>query len=134
MFCPRLLFRHRTIYRFDTEIEFDNFLTQFKLTSEQLIQTHSPNFIHISGDRSYQYLRNCLEIPFNGDIEISKHDITHRKDSTGNLRRLKQPEFYYSCSVKGLTEREVLYSDLRLTSSSFKITKSGSKGSISYIT
>lgn len=117
-----LLFRHRTIYRFDTEIEFDNFLTQFKLTSEQLIQTHSPNFIHISGDGSYQYLGTAWKSP-NGDIEISKHDITHRKDSTGNLRRLTQPEFYYSCSVKGLTEREVLNSDLRLASSSFRITR-----------
>ncbi len=33
-----LLFRRPTIYKFDTETGFDNFLSQFKLTRQQLIQ------------------------------------------------------------------------------------------------
>jgi DNA-binding HxlR family transcriptional regulator len=117
-----LLFRHRSIYKFDTETGFDNFLSQFKLTRHQLIQTPYPKFIYVSGDRSYRYLGTAWRSPSN-DIEITKHDIIHRKDSAGKLHRVTQPEFYYYCSVKGLTEREIIYSDLRFASSPLEITK-----------
>ena len=117
-----LLFRRPTIYKFDTETGFDNFLSQFKLTRQQLIQTRSPKFICVSGDRSYQFKETAWEAPSN-DIEITRHDVTHRKDSTGKLHRVMQPEFYYYCRVKGLTEREIIYTDIHLPSSFFKITK-----------
>ena len=131
VFCS-LLFRRRTIYKFDTETGFDNFLSQFKLTRQQLIQTHSPKFIRVSGDRSYQFLDIAWESPSN-DIEITRHDVTHRRDSTGKLHQVTQPEFYYYCRVKGLTEREIIYTDTRLTSSFFKITRDEAKKAFSIL-
>ena len=127
-----LLFRRPTIYKFDTETGFDNFLSQFKLTRQQLIQTRSPKFICVSGDRSYQFKETAWESPSN-DIEITRQDVTHRRDSTGKLHRVMQPEFYYYCRVKGLTEREIIYTDTRLTSSFFKITKIRAKKAFSIL-
>jgi hypothetical protein len=117
-----LLFRHRSIYKFDTESGFNSFLHQFKLTRSQLIQTRRPNFVYVSGDGSYRYLEMAWRSPLS-DIEITRQDVIHRKDSNGKLHPASQSEFYYYCSVKGLTERETIYSDLRLPSSSFRITK-----------
>ena len=127
-----LLFRRPTIYKFDTETGFDNFLSQFKLTRQQLIQTHYPEFICLSGDRSYQFKETAWESPSN-DIEITRQDVTHRRDSTGKLHQIMQPEFYYYCRVKGLTEREIIYTDTRLTSSFFKITKIQAKKAFSIL-
>jgi DNA-binding HxlR family transcriptional regulator len=121
-----LLFRHPSIYKFDTETGYDNFLSQFKLTRQQLIQTSYPKFICLSGDRSYQYLETAWKSNPN-DIETTRQDVIHRKDSTGKLHRVTQPEFYYYCTVKGLTEREIVDSDLRFASSSFEITKEQAK-------
>jgi hypothetical protein len=127
-----LLFRHPTIYKFDTETGFDNFLSQFKLTRQQLIQDPYPKFIYTSGDSSYQYLGTAWRSPLN-DIEITRHDVIYRKDSTGKYHRVIQPEFYYVCTVKGLTERKIIYSDIRLPSSFFKITKIQAKKAFSIL-
>jgi len=127
-----LLFRHQSIYKFDTEAGFDNFLSQFKLTRHQLIQTHYPKFVYISGDRSYRYLETAWRSPSN-DIEITRQDVIHRKDLTGKFHPVTQGEFYYYCSVKGLTEREIIYSDLRLPSSSFEITKEEAREAFSIL-
>ena len=117
-----LLFRRPTIYKFDTETGFDNFLSQFKLTRQQLIQTRYPEFVCISGDRKYHFKDTAWESP-SDDIEITREDITHRIDASGKYHRVMQPEFYYYCRVKGLTEREIIYTNTRLSSSFFKITK-----------
>lgn len=117
-----LLFRHPSIYKFDRETEFDNFLSQFKLAKHQLIQTRHPKLVYVSGDSSYRYLETAWRSP-SSDIEISRHNIIHRKDSNGKLHPVSPPEFSYYCSVNGLTAREIIYSDLRLPSSSFRITK-----------
>ena len=106
----------------DTETGFDNFLSQFKLTRQQLIQTRYPEFVCISGDRKYHFKDTAWESP-SDDIEITREDITHRIDASGKYHRVMQPEFYYYCRVKGLTEREIIYTNTRLSSSFFKITK-----------
>jgi DNA-binding HxlR family transcriptional regulator len=127
-----LLFRHPSIYKIDTEIEFDNFLSQFKITKQELIQTQHPKFVYISGDRSYRYLETAWKSPSN-DIDITRHDVIHRKDSTGKFHPVTQGEFYYYCRVKGLTEREIVYSDLRLPSSTLKISKEQAKEAFSIL-
>jgi DNA-binding MarR family transcriptional regulator len=120
-----LLFRRPTIYKFDTEIGFDNFLSQFKLTRQQLIQTRYPKFVSISGDRKYHFKDTAWSSP-SDDINITREDITHRIDASGKYHRVMQPEFYYYCTVKGLTEREIK-TDIRLPSSFFKVTKAQAK-------
>jgi hypothetical protein len=127
-----LLFRRPTIYKFDTETGFENFLSQFKLTRQRLIQTPYPKFASISGDRSYRYLETSWRSPSN-DIEIARRDVIHRKDSTGNYHRVMQSEFYYYCTVKGLTARKIMYFDIRRSSSSFKITKNQAKKAFSIL-
>jgi hypothetical protein len=120
-----LLFRRPTIYKFDTDTGFDNFLSQFKLTRQQLIQRY-PEFLGISGDRKYHLKHTAWSSP-SDNIEITREDITHRIDASGKYHRVKQSEFYYYCTVKGLTEREIIRTDIRLPSSSLNITKAQAK-------
>ena len=127
-----LLFRPPAIYKFDTETGFDNFLSQFKLTRQQLIQTPDPEFAYLSGDRSYRYKGTSWRSPLN-NIKITRQNVIHRKDSIGKYHRAMQPEFYYVCIVKGLTERKIIYSDIRRPSSFFKITKNQAKKAFSIL-
>jgi len=119
-----LLFRRPTIYKFDTETGFDNFLSQFKLTRQQLIQTRYPKFVSV--DRKYYFKDTAWSSP-SDDINITREDIRHRIDASGKYHRVMQPEFYYYCTVKGLTEREIIKTDIRLPSSFFKVTKAQAK-------
>ncbi|HEY7569779.1 MAG TPA: hypothetical protein VH796_00295 [Nitrososphaeraceae archaeon] len=127
-----LLFRHRSVYKFDTEAGFDNFLSQFRLTRQQLIQTQHPKSIYVSGDRTYDYLNTSWESHSN-NIRITRQDVIHRIDSTGKPHRVTQPEFYYYCTVKGLTARDIVHSDWRRKLSSFKVTKEQTKEAFSIL-
>jgi hypothetical protein len=107
LFILLLLFRQRSIYKFDTTEELERFLLRFNLTTEQFISSDNLKPLYTSIDRSERYQQTFWISP-SDVVEVNIKEIIYRKDSTGKLRQVVPRECYYYCTVKGLTIQEIL--------------------------